>query len=255
MKKTLLVAGDSFTDQRCHSYEGTGIVTWPRLLATKLDMNLACVAQAGAGNEQIYSSVLDWLTTHGSDNVGLVIAAWSKSERIDWEKNLTDDRGENPHWSNTRVSPKGNDFYFIRKSVRNFYNFQMLCEYFDIPYKQFQMISFICDYVWEHYPKPDFQKQRSKCIKTLWESPQFDSINGNNFIGWPIFGEEDGFVVADKQVHIEWKAEHKLASEKEASGFYNSAKDRDLTNVISSMDPHPNQNGHNNLAEFVYENL
>lgn len=255
MRKILLVGGDSFSDQHCYSYKGTDVVTWPILLAEKLDMDLVCLAQSGAGNEQIYSSMLDWLTTHGADNIGLVIAAWSKSERMDWEREGINETGRTPHWANTRVSPKGNSFHFIRKSVRNFYNFQMLCENFNVPYKHFQMISFICDYIWEHCPKDQFEKYRKICIKTLWESPQYDHINGDAFVGWPIFDEEGGFVVADKQVHVGWKAEHKLTNAIEKTRFYNGAKDRDITNVVSSMDPHPNQNGHNNIAEFVYENL
>ena len=75
MRKTLLVGGDSFSDQRCNSYDGTDIVTWPIILAEKLDMDLVCLAQSGAGNEQIYSSIQDYVCKNNPENIGMVIAA------------------------------------------------------------------------------------------------------------------------------------------------------------------------------------
>lgn len=251
MRKTLLVGGDSFSDQNCDSYKGSDIVTWPILLAEKLDMNLVCVAQSGGGNEQIYSSILDWISENGSDNVGMVIAGWSKSERMDYE--LTRDHCAK-YWHNVRVSPRGGIHGWIRKSMRNFYNLQLLCEFHNIPYKQFQMISLFTEYVSE-YCQNDFENKRLSCVNTMIESSQFDLINKENFIGWPIFNEDEGFVVGDVTVHQGWKDYNKLANNNPNSLYYNSAKDMAINYVVSAKDCHPNKAGHKKIMEFIYENL
>lgn len=246
MKKILLAAGDSFTDQNCRSYEKDKIVVWPELLADKLGMRCVNVAQAGAGNEQIYSSVLDWICKNGADDIGLVIAGWSKCERMDYEM------WGSLKWHNTRVSPRGNLHSWIRKSVRNFYSLQLLCEYHNIPLKQFQMISLFRDYLYEYY-KESFNEMRLGCIETLINTEQYDLIDESNFIGWPIYDEAKGFVVGDRTVHFEWKPINKLANGDPSSTFYKKAKSTEF--VVSDEDVHPNQKGHQMIMEFIHENL
>ena len=242
MRKILLVGGDSFSDQNYVGYP-KDMITWPTLLAEKLDMKLVCVAQSGGGNEQIYSSILDWICENGPDNVGMVIAGWSKCERMDWEISLK--RG----WCNTRLSPKGNIFSWIRKSIRNFYSLQILCDHFNIPLKQFQMISLFAKYVAEYTIHPtvfntDYKSKRLDCVNYILQSPQFNLIDESKFIGWPIFDEQGGFVVSDVVMYKNLKSYDKLAGEKV-----------NLEYTISDQDFHPNQKGHNLLSEFIYENL
>lgn len=251
MRKTLLVGGDSFSDQRCSSYTKTDIITWPILLAERLGMKLVCVAQAGSGNEQIYSSILDWICANGTDNIGMVIAGWSKAERLDYE--LTHNN-KSYYWHNTRVAPRGDIHGWIKKSVRNFYNLQLLCEFNNIPCKQFQMISLFSDYISE-YNKEDFKDKRIDCINALIQSDQFDLINKENFIGWPIYNENKGFVVGDVTVHQGWKHYNKLTNNKPSSSYYNSAKDMSKDYVVGSQDPHPNKAGHELIMKFIHENL
>jgi hypothetical protein len=238
MRKTLLVGGDSFSDQRCNSYDATDIVTWPILLAEKLDMDLVCLAQSGAGNEQIYSSIQDYVCKNNPENIGMVIAAWSKSERMDYEL-VMHQQSWHRSWHNTRVSPRGELYHFIRKSIRNFYNLQMLCETHDLPYKQFQMISLFMDYVSE-YHSHTYEETRLDCIKHINESSQFFHIDKSNFIGWPIYNEAGGFVVGDHTVHQQWREFHK-----------NVPQDY----VIGPHDGHPNKIGHRLIMEFIHENL
>ena len=255
MKKILLVGGDSFSDQYCQSYDGTDIVTWPILLAEKLDMTLKCVAQSGSGNEQIYSSIQDYVCDHNPENIGMVIAAWSKSERMDFEH-----AHPRPHrkgkrtWHNTRVNPRGELYSFIRKSVRNFYNLQMLCENQGIQYKHFQMISLFKDYIHE-YHKNTYYDTRFKCIEHLTESSQFHHINKGNFIGWPIYDEAGGFVVGDKTVHKNWDDVHRLTNNKVGSSYFQTAKGVPQDYVIGPHDGHPNKAGHKLIMDFIYENL
>ena len=263
MRKTLLVGGDSFSDQRCNSYDATDIVTWPILLAEKLDMTLKCVAQSGAGNEQIYSSIQDYVCDHNPENIGMIIAAWSKAERMDFEH-----AHPRPHrkgkrtWHNTRVNPRGDIHGWIKKSARNFYSLQLLCEFHNIPYKQFQMISLFSEYVSE-YCSTDFKDKRLDCINSLIKCDQYDLINKENFIGWPIYNEAGGFVVGDVTVHQDWKHYNKLTNNIPTSSYYNSASNIPVKSlntpnqdyVVSTLDSHPNKAGHELIMEFIYENL
>ena len=258
MKKILLVGGDSFSDQSSFSYIGTDVVTWPILLAEKLDMNLVCVAEAGSGNEQIYSSIQDWVCNHNPEDIGMVMAAWSRSERLDYEIESFErpflPSGNRRTWMNSRVSPKGELYHFLRKSIRNFYNLQMLCESNNIPYKQFQMLSLFVDYV-DEYHRQDRKEVRLKCIDYINNSPQFFHIDKSNFIGWPIYSEAGGFVVGDRTVHKDWKAIHRLANDAPDSPFYRSANEVNHDYVIGPHDCHPNKMGHKLIAEFIHENL
>jgi len=274
MKKILLVGGDSFSDQYCRSYADTDIITWPILLAEKLDMTLKCVAQSGAGNEQIYSSVLDYISSEDPDNIGMVITGWSKAERLDYElTHYTKKSGpvvlkdtkydfKREYWHNTRVAPRGDIHGWIKKSARNFYSLQLLCEFHNIPYKQFQMISLFSEYVSE-YCSTDFKDKRLDCINSLIRCDQYDLINKENFIGWPIYNEAGGFVVGDVTVHQDWKHYNKLANDIPTSSYYNSASNIPVKSlntpkreyVVGPHDSHPNKAGHELIMEFIYENL
>ena len=269
MKKVLLVGGDSFSDQRCSSYLNsdinTDIITWPILLAKKLNMDIVSVAQSGAGNEQIYSSVLDYISSEGPDNIGMVITGWSKAERLDYELTHYIKKGDDfksEYWHNTRVAPRGDIHGWIKKSVRNFYSLQLLCEFHNIPYKQFQMISLFSEYVSE-YCSTDFKDKRLDCINSLIKCDQYDLINKENFIGWPIYNEAGGFVVGDVTVHQDWKHYNKLTNNIPTSSYYNSASNIPVKSlntpnqdyVVSTLDSHPNKAGHELIMEFIYENL
>ena len=80
-KKKLLVSGCSYS---AHWYTTKfGFPVWPEVLGKMLDMEVINLAQCGRGNEYIYSTILDCLTKE--NNIGLVIAMWSESNRIDFE--------------------------------------------------------------------------------------------------------------------------------------------------------------------------
>ncbi len=252
MRKKLLVGGDSFSDQQCLSYQGTDIVTWPVLLAKRLDMDLVCLAQSGAGNEQIYSSIQDYVCKNNPENIGMVMAAWSKAERLDYELNSPHSyKGPGRSWHNTRVSPRGELYHFIRKSIRNFYNLQMLCEAHDLPYKQFQMISLFKDYIAEYHAHAA-EETRAACIKYINQSSQFFHIDKGNFIGWPIYDEAGGFVVGDVTVHQKWRKFQKLAHNNPARPLFKNVPE---DYIISPEDGHPNKAGHELIMEFIYEDL
>ena len=127
MRKILLVSGCSYTNKDFvsdyHSDMDTSWPKWPEILAKKLDMEVINLAKMGAGNEYIYSSLLDKIIT--TDNIGLVIAAWTKCERKDWKI-----KGK---WYNNaeRVweqNPFSNDINaYIDYSLRLYYSLQEVC--------------------------------------------------------------------------------------------------------------------------------
>ena len=55
-------------------------------LAEKLNMQCVNLAMSGAGNEYIYSTLLDYITTNDTNNIGLVIAAWTQNQRKDYQQ-------------------------------------------------------------------------------------------------------------------------------------------------------------------------
>ena len=59
---------------------------WAQLLAKKLDMELVCLAKCGFGQQGIFSTIQDYVARHDPKEIGLCIAAWSKSQRANWQK-------------------------------------------------------------------------------------------------------------------------------------------------------------------------
>ena len=43
------------------------------------------LARNGGGNEYIYSSLFDEITNNFTDRIGLVVAAWSQCQRVDYQ--------------------------------------------------------------------------------------------------------------------------------------------------------------------------
>ena len=63
MKKILLVAGCSYSNEKFSSVHHPDLDVswpkWPQLLAEKLDMQLVNLSESGAGQEYIYSNIID----------------------------------------------------------------------------------------------------------------------------------------------------------------------------------------------------
>ena len=88
MKKILLVSGCSFTAPKFYSHIHPDLdcswPKWPELLAKKLDMKCINLSKSGAGQEYIYSSLVDTLQTLNINDIGLVLPAWSTAPRRDF---------------------------------------------------------------------------------------------------------------------------------------------------------------------------
>ena len=113
MRKVLLVSGCSYTDKTFrsdfHPHIDTGWPKWPELLGKKLDMEVINYGYCGSGNEYIYSSLLDHLTSNPIENIGLVIPGWSRVPRRDFK---VGNRKYNIRWDN-----HGDMKYFMMKSL------------------------------------------------------------------------------------------------------------------------------------------
>lgn len=223
-KKILLVSGCSWADKNFYSiFHPTMNCSWPKwpeLLAKKLNMECINLACSGAGQEYIYYSLVEKVLSMNKDDIGLIIPAWSRAPRRDYEKNH--------RWTNVRWDIQGDMHYFIKRSIRYYYNFQLFCENNKLPYKQVQAIELFERAVYEQ-DKINGVVTRNDALKTLMTNEYFNRIDSNNFIGWPLETKIGGFSTWDKL-------------------------DQDK-HFISKEDRHPNAEGQKIIAEVIYENL
>ena len=239
MKKILLVSGCSYTH---HNYisvthpdlDCSAWPKWPELLAEKLNMDCVNLAMSGAGNEYIYSTLLDYITTNDTSNIGLVIAAWTQSQRKDF---TTNDR-----WTNLRIDPHGDVYGWMYKSLRNYLSFQILCEHYKLPYVHFQMLHPFKDVLNGLKPgekdilsgeyDKDFRFEFDGDVKEATERlcriiMEYDNLLDKNFLGWPTL--------------------------KQLGGWYMNDGLKDYK--ISELDKHPNSEGQKLIMEKLYDRL
>ena len=223
MRKVLLVSGCSYTDKTFrsdfHPNIDTGWPKWPELLGKKLDMDVVNYGYCGSGNEYIYSSLLDHLTSNPIKDIGLVIPGWSRVPRRDFN---VGDRKYNIRWDN-----HGDMKYFMMRSLRYYYSLQEVCKSLKVPYKQIHILDPYESAVVEQYEL--FNMTREDAMKEFMSSSYYDKIDEKNFIGWPIESKLGGFCAWDK-----------LDADK---------------HFISEIDRHPNRQGQEIIAELIYENL
>ena len=242
MKKILLASGCSNTDENFYSEVIPDLDTswpkWPELLAKKLNMDYVNLGKSGAGNEYIYRSILNYITRNDSSNIGLVIPAWTQSNRKDYQQ------GNLGRWTNERIDPNGDVFSWIRKTLDYYISFQILCEKYNLNYMQVQMLHPYKDWLNGLKPRPsdknyspifrytypgDVEKDNLKILKII--SQYENLINTKRFIGWPLSDELGGFSLQRKFIGFKAKT------------------------MISELDNHPNKYGQKVIAEFIYDRL
>ena len=245
MKKILLVSGCSNTEKdfysEIHPTLDTTWPKWPELLAEKLDMDCVNLAKSGAGNEYIYTSLLEYIAKHKNNtNIGLVIPAWTQCNRKDFS------RGWNMRWTNERIDPSGDVFSWMRRTLNFYVSLQILCEKYNLNYLHIQMLSPYQDWLNGLRPRDldpileerpnfrytypgDVEKDNKKIIKII--DSYEGVINTKRFLGWPLSHEFGGFCLQKKLINT-----------------------KDNTK-ISDLDSHPNEKGHQVLAEEIYARL
>ena len=245
--KYLIVSGDSNTtadfDSISHPDMDFSYKKWPELLAEKLGMKCINVAKCGQGNEFIYTTLRDEIVKiEDKSEIGLVIAAWSQAPRKDYKEE------ENPFrqpWSSIRVDTHGNLPWWVQRSLGYYLDFQILCERYNIPYVQFQMIE-----LFEHYlegimpsqidvhfgANPDVQskypgnktKDESIILKSIMDYEKI--LDTSKFMGWPPVKKLGGWRFKD---HLDlWS-------------------DNNSPRRVSPLDNHPNGPGHIAICDKI----
>lgn len=230
MKKLLIVSGCSWSNINFRSDQHPELDTsWPKwheLLAYMLDMELVSLGKNGAGQEYIFNSLVEYITElDDKEKIGLVIPAWSRSPRRDYQVD--------GKWRNDRFDYRGDAYYMARRSLRYMYQFQVFCERFDIPYKQIHMLDCL-RFVNKDTP-PTYNHgtiTREKVDAAVGTSPLYDKINEDKIIGWPLIRSMGGYAL-DQRVICVSKKKYR----------------------ISDVDFHPNKLGNETLASFIYANL
>jgi len=256
MKKILLTSGDSYTDKNwfseIHPDIDTGWPKWPELLAKKLDMECVNLGKSGAGNEYIYTSLLDYITDEKTviENIGLVIPAWSQCQRKDYQQ------GQSGRWTNFRKDPHGDAYSWVNRSLKYYLSFQIMCERYNLNYLQMQMIDFYSGVLnGLSYGHGDIFKNPTlvdKKIKYTQGNKERDlkrilncilnydkKINEKKFLGWPIAKEFNGFIMCGKS----------------SSPIFSKNEGERLKFQVSYLDDHPNKIGQEKIAEFIYDRL
>jgi hypothetical protein len=247
MKKYLIVSGDSFVDRKfrsaAHPEMDVSWPMWPELLAEKLDMRLINLGKSGQGNEYIYSALQDTIEEFKDKNeIGMVVVGWSQCFRMDYQ----DVGGE---WCTERINPYSDVFGWVKKSLRICKSLEYMCEHYNIPYVQTQMIPMYIDWLRglpptdqaimfegkdmigdkNEYPGDAVEDEES-LLKILIDHDNI--INHNNFIGWPISKKLGGYNLSLETIGLQ------------GSPY-----------VISEYDGHPNEEGHKRLAKAIYKHI
>jgi hypothetical protein len=239
--KYLIVSGDSNTtddfDSISHPDWEFNYKKWPTLLGEKLGMKVINLASAGQGNEFIYTTIRDEIVKIEDKNqIGLVIAAWTQAPRKDFKTERLNYFGK--PWSSLRYDTHGNLPWWVERSLGYYLDFQILCERYNLPYVQFQMIE-----LYEHYldgllpsqtdihygAKPGVRskypgnkrKDKELILKSIMEYKK--KLDTSKFMGWPPVKKLGGWTFKD-QLDL----------------WY----DKNSPRRVSTLDDHPNELGH-----------
>ena len=259
MKKKLLVFGCSYADKsyveittkseklKEHMYDNQGNLTkpfdfWPEMLAKELDLELVNFAQCGFGNDGIHSTFMDEISRQ--QNIGLVVVMWSEFMRIGFEQEIRSVFKSKFDWLkiNITASDRNKELRkrqieitevlnkngllspasMLKRSLRLFYSVQNVCEKLRKPYIQIMGMP---------PSKKDFEVE---FCKHLINSPFFEKINKDSFIGWPMFPQLDGYSCGSK--------------------LYDADPDREKY-FINSGNVHPSKAGQEYITKMLLERI
>ena len=223
MRKILIASGDSWTNPKFksdfHEELDCSWPKWPSLLSNKLNMECINLGRSGAGNEYIYTSLVDEIIKHDPNKIGYVMAGWSRAIRRDFSINH--------NYSNLRMDTHGDMYYHVKKSLNYFYSLQQLCNNLNIKLIQFCAINLFAG----NFPDDDFKHYSNTSdddvLKYFINTDYYKKIDDKLFFGWPISKKLGGYNMSDIV----------------------------KSSVISKLDRHPNKHGQVIIAEKIYENL
>ena len=267
MKKKLIVSGCSWADPfqcsedpRVSNDIVKGYKKWFEIIANKLDMELINYGKRAAGNQYIFSSLIDNICGIDKNEIGLVIAAWSEAKRTDYEykqndydyyvKNIFRDKDPKRYnkdyaWDSILYTDplRGDMFYRAKQSVRYMFALQEYLKSNNIPYKFVQSLP----------------------LGKL-------SVTGSDYNLGMIFGSSQRSLHSAKEAqdiyYKQLKEElnnfqlYNLIDKKHYIGCMYDQLDQqkdfvsDLTTKTEYRnDDHPNQSGHDKIAHIILNNI
>ena len=235
MKKILLVSGCSFTAREYESHhhpekDFASYDKWPEMLAEKLNMQCVNLGRSGAGNEYVSNSIIDYIEEANKSDIGLVIPAWSQCRRRDYQ--MYSYRSKQITWRFEMYDLFGDMRYWITKSLKTYYFFQIYCDYYNIPYKQVQMIELF---------KDNISRSTAKIKFNHIEKAKFNDFTINEMYY--------------KKVKNCIGETSPILSLQDVLTSHRRDKEKIKEFCISSEDWHPNKTGHRLMAEYIYENI
>ena len=273
-RKILLAGGCSFTEHTRVSCYDSSLITdfprWPEVLAEKLDMECVNLGRWGCSNQLISTSIYEYLIENPKKEIGLVCCLWTEYTRtliynmsqpygmsclsacslfpgrIKEIKTLTDD------WITyvTGYSDKFLDllYYYakgtntksktiveniIKNNIKIFHDLECMLNLRNIPYLYLQG-------VFPFWDRDHLKKDRG--LEKIY-SPSHEQIffyllkyekyfNKEKFIGWPGLHAGSWAIPSDRL-------------------FFGKKESDDCW--ISEIDQHPNEKGHQIIANHFYE--
>jgi hypothetical protein len=259
----LISLGCSWTDQNFESNETFGIKTWPHVLGKKLGYDVVNLGISGSGNNSIMKQGIDGIAKHKPD---MICVAWTSHDRIDFW-NVKHFQPFNLFFRNlkTKKMNRQPDFYFqmaeelvqeliIHKKdihipddfFRNMYALNTIAETHSIPIyfasakKIWELSYYDWDFLDEEREENDFKpfkRQYQNFLNDWVENSYFEEFDKPKYkdrlIGWPWFEEMGGY----------------------AMSTILSSEENNKMHRISPTNGHPNQEGHNLIANEFFKKI
>jgi len=261
--KYILACGCSYTDLNFKSQYypdlDCSFNKWPTILGDYLELPVKNLARSGVDNEYIFKNTIEDIILHHK-NIELVVIGWTEWHRF----NVYGTHFHNPaSYIRRRHSENGqfandwmhncNDYYeylfkdigkkspssdrnIVKAGLENMFNrmflIQELCNTFNIKHIQMSLSGSVNRW-YSHYAKileEDFQwSPHNETFEAIMHCKSFLEVDGNHVIGWPLLQALKGF-------------EYNVSPGARDPGF-----------IISSEDPHPNNEGHKKIAKYFIE--
>ena len=221
----LIASGCSWTRYRSHS-------TWPEVLSQKLGMECVNLGASAAGNEYIFSSILDEVMHTPHSKIGLVVAMWSEWIRWDFEDKETKRWNHLSSGENELNGDLHDKFTATNRTLRYIYMFQELMEHKNIPYMHIQGIK----PYWHPIEERNTTKLGTWYLKDVLGNIYTEQINEDKFINWPPFLELGGNYM----------------------DFILNELDPDEKNLYvlpHGSGAHPNEEGHKVMADYFLKEI
>lgn len=229
MKKVLLVSGSSFSFEHQDSEE-VEITKWPSILSKKMDLQLINKSKPGASNSYIFDHLMENILEY-EDRIELIVAPWSYAFKTsifrDYELNFINEDDQDCYAEElsdqfkmirNKILSDDNLISSINQTLRYMIYMQEVCNQ-----KNIKCI---------HYPLLNIFKSglketdHIKILERVVALKHFKTVDSfTNILGWPC----DTFL----------------------GGYTYNTRYKEY--IISDMDHHPNQRGHELIASDVYD--